>query len=141
MSTATNPTITVNAIVNAPVDKVWNTWSQPEHIVKWNSASEDWHTPKAENDLRTGGKFSSRMEAKDGSWGFDFAGVYDFVEPQKVIKYRMADGRSVKVIFTANGDTTEVVEEFDPESENSVDMQREGWQAILNNFKKYTESL
>jgi uncharacterized protein YndB with AHSA1/START domain len=141
MSTTTNQTITVSTLINAPVDKVWNTWSQPEHIVKWNSASDDWHTPKAENDLRTGGKFSSRMEAKDGSWGFDFAGVYDFVEHQKLIKYKLGDNRSVKVTFTANGDTTELVEEFDPETENSLDMQREGWQAILNNFKKYTESL
>lgn len=140
MSTSTTQTIVISAIVNAPIDKVWNTWSQPEHIIKWNSASDDWHTPKAENDLRTGGKFSSRMEAKDGSWGFDFAGVYDNVEHHKLIQYTMADGRTVKITFSDNGDSTEVVEEFVPESENSIDMQREGWQSILDSFKKYTES-
>jgi uncharacterized protein YndB with AHSA1/START domain len=141
MSTTTNEAITIKATVNAPVEKVWNAWSNPEDIMKWNSASDDWHTPKAENDLRTGGKFISRMEAKDGSWGFDFGGVYDNVEKFKVIEYTMGDGRKVKVTFTGNGNTTEVVETFDPESENSIEMQRSGWQSILDNFKKYTESL
>ena len=141
MSTTTNQAITIKAIVNAPVEKVWNAWSNPEDIMKWNSASDDWHTPKAENDLRTGGKFLSRMEAKDGSWGFDFGGVYDNVEKFKVIEYTMGDGRKVKVNFNSKGNTTEVVETFDPESENSIEMQRSGWQSILDNFKKYTESL
>ncbi|HTE23705.1 SRPBCC family protein [Flavitalea sp.] len=141
MSTTMNQTITVKATVNAPVEKVWNAWSNPEDIMKWNSASDDWHTPKAENDLRTGGKFSSRMEAKDGSWGFDFAGVYDNVEKFKVIEYTMGDGRTVKVTFTGNGNNTDVVETFDPESQNSIEMQQAGWQSILDNFKKYTESL
>jgi len=141
MSTTTNQGITIKAIVNAPVEKVWNAWSNPEDIMKWNSASDDWHTPKAENDLRTGGKFLSRMEAKDGSWGFDFGGVYDNVEKFKVIEYTMGDGRKVKVNFNSKGNTTEVVETFDPESENSIEMQRSGWQSILDNFKKYTESL
>ncbi len=141
MSTTMNEAITIKATVNAPVEKVWNAWSNPEDIMKWNSASDDWHTPKAENDLRTGGKFISRMEAKDGSWGFDFGGVYDNVEKFKVIEYTMGDGRKVKVTFTGNGNTTEVVETFDPESMNSIEMQRSGWQSILDNFKKYTESL
>ncbi|MHA4847484.1 SRPBCC family protein [Flavitalea antarctica] len=141
MSTSTTQAITIRTTVNAPVEKVWEAWSKPEHITKWNSASDDWHTPRAENDLRAGGKFSSRMEAKDGSWGFDFEGVYDNVEDFKVIEYTMPDGRKVNVTFTGNGNTTEVVETFDPESENSIEMQRDGWQAILNNFKKYTESL
>ena len=136
-----NQAITIKATVNAPVEKVWNAWSNPKDIMKWNSASDDWHTPKAENDLRTGGKFSSRMEAKDGSWGFDFGGVYDNVEEYKVIEYTMGDGRKVKVTFAGNGNTTEVVETFDAESENSIEMQRSGWQAILDNFKRYTESL
>jgi uncharacterized protein YndB with AHSA1/START domain len=141
MSTTTNQAITIQATVNAPVERVWETWSKPEHITKWNSASDDWHTPKAENDLRTGGKFSSRMEAKDGSWGFDFGGVYDNVEDFKLIQYTMGDGRKVNVTFNSSGDRTEVVETFDPESENSIEMQRSGWQSILDNFKKYTESL
>ena len=136
-----NQAITIKATVNAPLEKVWSAWSNPEDIMKWNSASDDWHTPKAENDLRTGGKFISRMEAKDGSWGFDFGGVYDNVEKYKVIEYTMGDGRKVKVTFTGIGNTTEVVETFDPESENSIELQRSGWQAILDNFKNYTESL
>ena len=133
-------TITVTTNVNAPVEKVWKLWSEPEHITKWNTASDDWHTTKAENDLRAGGKFSSRMEAKDGSFGFDFAGVYDEVRDNEHIAYTMDDGRTVKVDFKANGDTTEIVETFDPESENPREMQEGGWQAILDNFKKYAEA-
>lgn len=132
--------ITVQTTVNVPVEKAWEYWGSPEHIVQWNSASDDWHTPKAENDLRTGGKFSSRMEAKDGSFGFDFAGVYDEVKPHELITYTMGDGRKVAITFTGNGDQTTVTETFDPESENPVDMQQAGWQAIMDNFKKYTES-
>jgi len=140
MSTATKQTITVKATVNAPIEKVWTSWSLPEHITKWNAASDDWHTPKAENDLRTGGKFSSRMEAKDGSWGFDFAGVYDEVKEHKLIAYTIGD-RKVKVDFRDLGNATEIIEEFEAESENSIEMQQAGWQAILDNFKRYTESL
>lgn len=140
MNTATTQIITVKAIVNAPIEKVWKSWSLPEHITKWNAASEDWHTPKAENDLRSGGKFSSRMEAKDGSWGFDFEGVYDNVEEFKLIEYSLGD-RKVKVEFNDLGNSTEVIEAFDAEQENSVEMQQAGWQAILDNFKRYTESL
>jgi uncharacterized protein YndB with AHSA1/START domain len=132
-------TITVNATVNAPVDKVWNMWSEPQHITKWNNASEDWHTPHAENDLRTGGKFSSRMEARDGSMGFDFGGTYDKVEKHKLIEYTMGDGRQVKVTFEETGGKTNVTEAFDAETQNSIELQRTGWQSILDNFKKYVE--
>ena len=134
-------TITVNTIVNAPIEKVWDCWTAPAHIVKWNAASDDWHTPRAENDLRTGGKFLARMEAKDGSFGFDFEGIYDEVIPNQTIAYHMSDGRKVKVEFVQKSENeTEVIETFDPESENSLEMQRDGWQAILNNFKKYIET-
>lgn len=143
METTTNAAtkITVEATVNAPVEKVWKTWSEPQHIKLWCAASDDWHAPKAENDLRTGGTFSTRMEAKDGSFGFDFGGVYDNVKKNELIEYTMGDGRKVRVIFTPTGDITKIVETFDAETTNPVDMQRTGWQAILDNFKKYTESI
>lgn len=131
--------ITVKNTIEAPISKVWDYWTQPEHIVKWNNASEDWHTPHAENDLRKGGKFLSRMEAKDGSFAFDFEGTYDQVEKYKVIAYTMPDKRKVKITFSENGQKTSVTEIFDAESENSVEMQKTGWQAILDNFKKYVE--
>jgi uncharacterized protein YndB with AHSA1/START domain len=140
MASSDKTEITVNATVKAPVQKVWELWTSPVHIKKWNSASEDWHTPKAENDLRTGGKFISRMEAKDGSFGFDFEGVYDEVRENEFIAYTMPDGRKVKISFNSKGEETEVIESFDAEKENPIDMQRDGWQAILNNFKKYTET-
>lgn len=132
--------VTIETTVQAPVEKVWDTWTQPEHITKWNAASEDWHTPSATNDLRTGGSFTSRMEAKDGSVGFDFGGVYDEVQEHKLISYTMDDGRRVSVSFDAQGDTTKVVETFDAELQNSVEMQRSGWQSILDNFRRYTEA-
>ena len=142
METTTNATkITVETTVNAPVEKVWKTWSEPQHIKNWCAASDDWHAPKAENDLRTGGTFSTRMEAKDGSFGFDFGGVYDNVKKNELIEYTMGDGRKVQVTFSPAGDQTKIVETFDAESTNSVEMQRGGWQAILDNFKKYTESI
>lgn len=134
-----NKTITVETTVEAPVEKVWEYWTEPTHIKKWNSASDDWHTPQAENDLRVGGKFSARMEAKDGSFGFDFGGVYDAVEENKYIEYTLGDQRKVSVTFTSQGNETKVVETFDAENTNSIEMQRGGWQAILNNFKNYTE--
>ena len=132
--------ITVGTTVKAPVEKVWETYTSPKHIVKWNSASDDWHTTKAENDLRTGGKFLSRMEARDGSAGFDFEGVYDEVKRNELIAYTMADGRKAEIIFTAENNETGMKVVFDAETENPVEMQREGWQAILDNFKKYTEA-
>ncbi len=132
--------ITVAATVNAPVEKVWQYWSLPEHITQWNSASEDWHTPFAENDLRTGGTFLSRMEAKDGSFGFDFGGVYDLVKEHELIEYTLGDGRKVSITFSANGDSTTVTETLEAENVNSVELQKTGWQAIMDNFKKYTEA-
>ena len=140
METANKTLITVEATVNAPVEKVWKLWTAPEHITKWNSASDDWHTPFSENDLRTGGKFLSRMEAKDGSFGFDFGGVYDEVKENELIEYTMGDGRKVIINFTGKDNETKVVESFDAESTNSIEMQRGGWQAILDNFKKYVEA-
>lgn len=132
--------ITIEASVNAPVERVWECWTGPEHIVVWNTASDDWHTTKAENDLRVGGKFSSRMEAKDGSFGFDFEGTYTTVELHKKIEYKMSDGRNASTEFTGQGGGCKIVTNFDAEETNPVDMQRDGWQAILNNFKKYVES-
>ena len=133
--------LTVEAMVNAPVAKVWEYWSTPAHIMKWNSASPDWHTPKAENDLREGGSFVSRMEARDGSMGFDFGGIYDTVKKHEVIAYTMGDGRKVRVDFTADGNKTKVVEVFEAEETHSLEMQQGGWQAIMDSFKSYTESL
>jgi len=135
------PAIIVVASVNAPVEKVWKLWTAPEHITKWNSASEDWHTPSATNDLRAGGKFTSRMEAKDGSMGFDFGGVYDEVKENELIEYTLGDNRKVKVVFSQQEGCTKVVETFEPETMNSHELQRGGWQAILNSFKKYAEGL
>lgn len=132
--------VTIETTVNAPVEKVWKFWSGPEHIIKWASASDDWHTPRAENDLRTGGKFTSRMEAKDGSMGFDFGGVYDNVKTNELIEYTMSDDRKVEIKFTEKGNETKIIQTFEAEETNPVEMQRGGWQAILNNFKKYVES-
>jgi len=132
--------ITVRATINAPIEKVWKFWTTPEHIIQWNNAADDWHTPRAENDLRVGGKFLSRMEAKDGSIGFDFGGMYQTVKTNKLIEYVMGDGRKVKIEFTNNGNETNVVETFEAEETNSIEMQRGGWQAILDNFKRYTEA-
>jgi uncharacterized protein YndB with AHSA1/START domain len=132
--------ISVESVVNAPVEKVWKFWNQPEHITQWCSASDDWHVPTTSNDLKVGGNFSTRMEAKDGSFGFDFGGVYDEVKTNELIEYTMGDGRKVEVHFTANGNETSIVETFDAENTHSVEMQQGGWQAILNNFKRYTEA-
>ena len=131
--------ITVSATVEAPIEKVWEFWTVPEHIMQWNNASDDWHSPKSVNDLRTGGKFLTRMEAKDGSMGFDFGGVYDVVIPNDKIEYTMGDGRKVVVDFTDNKNQTTIEETFEAESENSPELQQQGWQAILDNFKKYAE--
>jgi uncharacterized protein YndB with AHSA1/START domain len=132
--------ITVEATVNAPVEKAWEYFTKPEHIVKWSHASDDWHTTKAENDLRVGGEFSSRMEAKDGSYGFDFGGVYDVVDINKKIEYTLGDGRKVSIDFSSANDATKVSETFEAESTNSIEMQKGGWQAIMDNYKKYTEN-
>jgi len=132
--------ITIEALVNVPVEKAWDVWTSPEHITKWNNASEDWHTPYAENDLRTGGKFLSRMEARDGSVGFDFWGIYDEVKPKEFFSYTMGDGRKANIKFMNDGNATKVNINFEAETENSFDMQQYGWQSILDNFKKYTET-
>jgi uncharacterized protein YndB with AHSA1/START domain len=132
--------ITIKVTISAPVEKVWEFWTSPEHIIKWNNASDDWHTQRAENDLRAGGKFLSRMEAKDGSSGFDFEGIYGLVKTHEVIEYFLADGRKVRIDFTGRGNETLVVETFDPESTHTIEQQRYGWLAILKNFKKYTEA-
>ena len=131
--------ITIKTSVNLPVETVWNYWTEPEHIKKWNNASADWHTTEAENDLKIGGKFRSRMEAIDGSFGFDFCGVYDQVKLYDVIAYTLEDGRTVKITFEPKGDAIEITETFDAESENSLEMQKTGWQSILDNFKHYAE--
>lgn len=132
--------ITVETVVNAPIDTVWKKWTNPDDIVKWNNASDDWHTTKAENDLKVGGKFLSRMEAKDGSTGFDFSGTYDTIKQNEIIEYTADDNRKVQVHFFDGDDKTTVIEVFEAENENPIEMQKSGWQSILNNFKKYTES-
>lgn len=132
--------ITVKTAINASIDKIWNFWTLPEHITKWSFASPDWHTPYAENDLREGGKFKSTMAAKDGSMSFDFEGEYTLVKQNEAIEYIMADGRKVEIAFNETPDGVEVIESFDPETENPEEMQREGWQAILDNFKNYVEN-
>lgn len=131
--------IKIEALISAPLQKVWSHWTKPEHITKWNFASPDWQCPRAENDLRVGGKYSARMEAKDGSFGFDFVATYDEVIDQKKISYTMEDGRGVVTEFQMDGDKTKVTTTFDAEETNPIEMQQQGWQAILNNFKSYTE--
>ncbi len=138
--TTTKTAITVESTIEAPVAKVWEYWNEPEHIKKWAFASEDWHAPKAENDLRTGGTFSTTMAAKDGSFSFDFGGVYTQVKEHKLIEYTLGDERKVSILFSTIGDATKVVETFEAEDTHPVDMQQSGWQAILDNFKKYTEA-
>jgi len=137
---ATHKTITVEAIVNAPAEKVWKTWTTPDDITKWNCPSPDWHSPKAEHEMKVGGKFNYRMEAKDGSAGFDFSGVFDVIIPNQYIEYTIGDGRKVKVNFTSGENHTKVTETFEAENQNSVEMQKNGWQAILDCFKNYTEN-
>jgi len=140
MSTDNKTTITVESTIAAPAAKVWEYWTAPEHITQWCQASDDWHAPAAEQDLRAGGAFKTVMAAKDGSAAFDFTGVYTSVEAPRHIAYTIADGRQVSVTFTEQGATTRVTETFEPESINPPEMQQAGWQAILDNFRKYTES-
>jgi uncharacterized protein YndB with AHSA1/START domain len=135
-----NP-ITIHTIVKAPIEKVWDMWKNPEHIKGWGFASNDWECPAAENDLKEGGKFRTRMQSKDGKSGFDFEGTYTKVEPHKAIAYTMIgdDARKVHTTFETVGDDVLITQTFDPEKENPIEMQRGGWQAILDNFKKYVE--
>lgn len=133
--------ITVEAIVNAPLSVVWKCWTTPQDIEQWNAASDDWCCPKATNDLRVGGTFSARMEAKDKSHGFDFEGTYTSVTPQQHIAYTLGDDRTIDIHFEEVADGVKVTETFDTEDENSVEMQRAGWQAIMDRFKAHTESV
>jgi len=127
--------------INKPIDEVWDAFNNPEHIVKWNFAHESWECPYAKNDLKVGGKLESRMQAKDGSFGFDFIGTYNEVKENELIKYQMEDGREVEVIFERlSDDKTKVTENFEPENQNPLEFQKDGWQAILDNFKNYSES-
>lgn len=132
--------ITVEALISADVKKVWDCWTMPEHITQWNFASNDWLCPKAENDLQVGGKYMARMEAKDGSFGFDFEAIYDEVVHNSKLTYTMTDGRTATTEFIAEEEKTKVTTQFDAEGENDAEMQRAGWQSILDNFKKYVET-
>lgn len=133
------PKITVETSIHAPIETVWQLWTEPEHIKNWCHASDDWHAPDAMNDLRKDGKFKTVMAAKDQSVSFDFEGVYTNIQEFRSIDYTMADGRTVNIIFEKEGDATKLTEMFDPEDENSLEMQKDGWQSILDNFKKYVE--
>lgn len=134
------PRITVQTTVNASLDKVWSAWITPADINHWNAASDDWHNPRSVNDLRVGGRFNYRMEARDGSMGFDFEGTYTRVEPQQVIEYVMDDERAVAIHFSVGKDGVTVTETFDAENENSAELQRQGWQAILERFRTHVEA-
>ncbi len=132
--------ITVSAKINEPLEKVWDGYTNPSHIVNWNFADPSWHCPTAENDMKIGGIYKARMEAKDGSFGFDFIATYNDIKEGEGFTYGF-DGRTVEVQFNDLGTQTEVIVRFAPETENPVEMQKDGWQAILNNFKKYAETL
>ena len=131
--------VTIETTVKAPINKVWSAWTSPEDIKQWNAASDDWHTTQASVDLREGGAFSSRMEAKDGSFGFDFAGIYTKLIPNELLEFTFGD-RVAKVEFLNGENGVMVRETFDAETEHPIEMQRQGWQAILNNFAKHVES-
>lgn len=133
--------ITVSAAINAPIEKVWACWTQPKHIMQWNQAAPDWHCPASAVDLRIGGKFSATMAAKDGSFSFDFWGTYDDILENELIMVTLGDGRKWKTTFASNGEVTEVVEQFEAEDQNPVEMQKGGWQSILNNFKQHSETV
>lgn len=143
-STQNTQTISVETIINAPIERIWECWTEPAHICEWAHASDDWCVPRATNDVRIGGEFMTRMESTDGVHGFDFTGTYTDVLPRQLLAYAMSDGRKVSITFekindTGSQETYKVTETFDPEHENSIDMQRAGWQAILDNFKKHVE--
>jgi uncharacterized protein YndB with AHSA1/START domain len=135
-----NQKIKIENYIKAPVHRVWDAYNNPDEITKWNQASEDWHCPKAEVDLNPGGKYKTRMEAKDGSFGFDFEAVYDEIVPQAKVAYTIADGRKVETVFENLDGSTKITTEFEAENQNPVEMQRGGWQSILNNFKNYVEN-
>ncbi len=131
--------ITIQANVNADINTVWNKYTDPQHIIHWNFASDDWSCPSASNDLRVGGKYVARMEAKDGSFGFDLEAIYNELDPLSKIKYSFSDDREIEIFFKSNDESTDIKIIFDAETLNPLEMQREGWQAILNNFKAYAE--
>ena len=133
-------TITVQTNIQVPIEKAWEFWSGPEHITQWNFATEEWHCPKAENDLKPGGRFVWRMEAKDGSMGFDYSGTYVKVIPNELIEKKLDDGRMVRITFKSQNNSTTITETFEAENHNPIELQRNGWQAILDNFKRYAES-
>lgn len=133
--------LVVKAEVNAPIEVVWNSFTNPEHVQQWNFAGDDWHCPSATNDFRVGGEFHYMMAARDGSFSFDFCGIYDSVEPHQSFEYHLADGRVIQVVFESTESGTIVTERFDPENENPLEMQTAGWQMILDRFKAHTESL
>lgn len=137
----TKTVITISATINAPIEKVWKCWTSPEDIMQWNQASPDWHCPASAVDLKIGGKFSATMAAKDGSFAFDFWGTYDDILENELLMVTMGDGRKWKTTFASNGDVTEVVESFEAENQNPIEMQQGGWQAILNSFKVHTEKI
>jgi uncharacterized protein YndB with AHSA1/START domain len=132
--------ITIQTTVNADIDTVWAAWTTPDDINQWNAASDDWHNPRSSNDLRPGGRFSYRMEARDGSFGFDFEGTYTQVVPQKLIEYVLGDDRSVTIRFEPTETGVQVVETFQAEDVNAAELQKQGWQSILNHFAAYVES-
>ena len=140
MNTDKKITITIETEVNAPVWSIWKYWTTPEDIIHWNTGSDDWHTPKAVNDLRAGGRFSFRMESKDGKNGFDFEGTYTRIIENKQIDYTIIDGRAVSIHFSGANNATRIIESFEVEATNPVEIQKKGWQTILNNFKSYVES-
>lgn len=131
--------ITVKTTVSTSIEKAWDFWTKPEHITNWNNASDDWHCPTATNDLKTGGKFSFTMAAKDNSMSFDFEGIYTNIIEFKLIEYVIMDGRKVSISFTDTPNGIEIIESFEPETMNPEELQRQGWQSIIDNFKKYAE--
>lgn len=133
--------VNISTKVNCPLKTAWESYTDAKHIVNWNFANDDWHCPSAENDLRVGGKMKSRMEAKDGSFGFDFEAVYNEVQPLKRLVYTMGDGRKVEIEFMEENSTVTVAVSFETESVNDIELQRSGWQAILDNYARYTDSL
>lgn len=140
METEPKKVITVEVTIEGSVEKIWDCWTKPEHITQWNFASAEWHTPSAVNNLWPGGNFTYRMEAKVGTEGFDFCGTYDEVKTHQYIAYTLADERKVEIFFKEHDGYTSITENFEPESENTIELQQFGWQAILNNFKRYVET-
>lgn len=141
MEAVTKPVLTAAIAVQAPLEKVWEAFTHPKHITNWYFASDDWHAPSAENNLQKGGDFKITMAARDGSFQFDFGGVYDKVVPHKELAFTVGDGRKVTVLFEEQEKVVTLTETFEAENVHPLDFQQKGWQAILDNFKKYTENL